>query len=468
MSRVESRASTWFVFVGARSVEVALRRGQRWVDGSFAETPVEATSPDALADAIRALGERVRRAGGPLGTAPTGHLASLRVVVADVWLAEATLTWSDAMKTRAGAEASAREQLAFAGYADDVSDPVVVDDAGYGRPRLVVGYPALIWVALQELATLLRSSLASVLPASVIAWHHLRRSTGPGSQHAIGLVDEAFVLVASGAERVENVAARSLESVAESPGAALDSLRRQWVRTKARDPRIATIVSLPMLSLLSEAQGEVSSDQSDLSPAPLELPAADGGSTLSSRLRFAALAGDLCLELDPVSRLRAASTLQRFVAIASFAVLSLFVWHAWQTGVRAGELARDGQLIQTTVFESKALTWERDELRRVRAVNVAVGELNVPVFALLAALVPPRDLSVFVLSVDIASSAQGEPSIDSVKIVAEAATVEDMTRYVSYVADHKPFTAAVLVRHELAEVKQPPSFRFTVDATWPR
>ncbi|MDR7152741.1 hypothetical protein J2W49_004719 [Hydrogenophaga palleronii] len=110
----------------------------------------------------------------------------------------------------------------------------------------------------------------------------------------------------------------------------------------------------------------------------------------------------------------------------------------------------------------------KQELQRVPAINHAIRQLNLPVHALLRSLEPPRDLMVAVLSVDSVgqSSSSASGGASSVRIVAQAPHSADMTRYVAFVADRKPFTGAYLRRHEWVDGPQQKLLRFTVEATW--
>jgi hypothetical protein len=108
-----------------------------------------------------------------------------------------------------------------------------------------------------------------------------------------------------------------------------------------------------------------------------------------------------------------------------------------------------------------APAWRREELSKVRAVNKAVRELNLPIAAILRALRPPRDIRVAVLGVDAASS-----EAQSIKIVAEAASGAEMARYVGVISGREPFSAAYLIKHEIDEKSPGRPYRFTVDAPW--
>jgi hypothetical protein len=113
-------------------------------------------------------------------------------------------------------------------------------------------------------------------------------------------------------------------------------------------------------------------------------------------------------------------------------------------------------------------TWSRAEMAQVQAVNAAIRELNLPISSILRALEPPRDIRVAVLSVETAvdTSVGTSSKTSSVKIFAEARSGAEMARYVSFVAERKPFTGAYLTRHEIDETSAERPYRFTVEAVW--
>jgi hypothetical protein len=104
--------------------------------------------------------------------------------------------------------------------------------------------------------------------------------------------------------------------------------------------------------------------------------------------------------------------------------------------------------------------------QRMAAVNAAIQRLNLPLDAVLASVRPPKDLRVALVGLEAAGTAQ---SASALKITADAASPEEMTRYVAYLADRGPFGQAELVRHEVtAGPNGLVLFRFSVEAAWRR
>ena len=147
-------------------------------------------------------------------------------------------------------------------------------------------------------------------------------------------------------------------------------------------------------------------------------------------------------------------------------LVGAMVVQSLQTNVAMHSITARQNAMTSAVQPVRAPTiWSREELARVQAVNMAIHELNLPISSILRALEPPPGIRVAVLSMETTGSSSTAHA-SSIKIVAEARTGEDMTRYIAFVAESKPFTGAYLTRHEIdqASVEQP--YRFTVEASW--
>lgn len=461
MSRGDASGGTWYAFVGAKTVALGCRRGSEWIEDVGLEVSFEGASTDAVASALEELAGAFRQRGDPTGSLaqPVG---SLTVVIADLWLIEATLPWNQAMRSREAISTFARNELAFCGHAVEDADRVMVDDAAYGRPRLVVAYPARLLAAIDALAGVLQVPVDSILPASVVAWHQAAPAPSAGATRAVGVADSSMQLIVVGVgTRPEMVLARRPQRCPEAGATAMDGLAALWARLRMRDPGFASAGPLHVLALEPPTESGSGSADPDRMVVMDDTPMV--GSGASRQLHFAALAPGAGLALDGVGARRPASRLHRAIAMVSWIGIGVAGWVAWQASVDAN--VGPPRIVAPTVVESG---WRRDELPRVRSVNAAVGTLNLPVLPLLAALVPPKDLAVFILGVDLSAAGSIAGGAEGVKIVAEATSVEDMARYVTFVSDQRPFIAAQLLRHEVVEAGPAGSIRFTVEAQWPR
>ena len=107
----------------------------------------------------------------------------------------------------------------------------------------------------------------------------------------------------------------------------------------------------------------------------------------------------------------------------------------------------------------------REQERRTAAINAAVAELNVPLPQLMRALQAPKDIRVALLGLELGTAAEGGRHV--LKVGAEAPTSTDMTQYVAYLDERKPFSRAYLTRHEVPDAASgPASFRFVVEVEW--
>jgi hypothetical protein len=147
-------------------------------------------------------------------------------------------------------------------------------------------------------------------------------------------------------------------------------------------------------------------------------------------------------------------------------------WAGWQAGstwAQLRELRREIAAPAIRPPASRNAARSADELARIAAINAAVLSLNLPFAELLAALQPPPDIRVGLLGVDLLAQGPAAASwiaATSLKLNAEAASGAEMTRYVAFIADRRPFVAAYLVNHEVVAADPARPYRFTVEATW--
>jgi hypothetical protein len=119
----------------------------------------------------------------------------------------------------------------------------------------------------------------------------------------------------------------------------------------------------------------------------------------------------------------------------------------------------------TTAAPSLPRSLNKSQQEQVLAANIAIRQLNLPAAQLLRALAPPKDIRVALLGIDLSDSAN-ESAAAKFKLNAETRSGEEMTRYIAFLADRKPFVQAYLVRHEVMQNMPERPWRFTLELTW--
>ena len=432
--------ATLVVAIGALRVEWGVMARGQWVPDSASALSIAPVGADATLAGVCAALERVQ--------VETGA-ARLRAVVADKWLAVASVPWSAALQDAGRAEAFARGQLLQAGHEVQAPDTLRLDDAAFAQPRLAVAYPALLLDALRALAGRSRARLASVLPTSVTAW-----TVAPRGRAALAVLDQGQVVLAQGAWRLADVTLR------EGGVAELEGL---WQRVRLRDPRLAAVTELAVLDLAPAPESPAQA-VAGLNPVDLPLQAR----AMSRALQLAGLAATQRLAIDAVPPEAPVTRLRWAVAAAMLLVAGGLSLQAWQAVQRVNGLQHQLDAAQVRSVPAVPAALSRDEQARVPAVNAAIREMNLPVSALLQALQPPRDIRVAVLGVDVLGAAPGANAGAGagIKITGEARTGAEMARYVAFVSSRKPFTGAYLTRHEIDDTTPERPYRFTLEAAW--
>jgi hypothetical protein len=432
--------ATLVVAIGALRVEWGVMARGQWVPDSASALSIAPVGADATLAGVCAALERVQ--------VETGA-ARLRAVVADKWLAVASVPWSAALQEAERADAFARGQLLQAGHELQAVDTLRLDDAAFAQPRLAVAYPALLLDALRALAARSRARLASVLPTSVAGWALAARGRA-----ALAVLDQGQVVLAQGAWRLADVTLRE-GGVAELQGL--------WQRTRLRDPRLAAVTELAVLDLAPTPESPA---QAVAGLTPIELPLQ--ARAMSRALQLAGLAAAQRLAIDAVPPEAPVTWLRRAVAAAVLLVAGGLSLQAWQAVQRVNGLQQQLDAAQVRSAPAAPAALSRDEQARVPAVNAAIREMNLPVSALLQALQPPRDIRVAVLGVDVLGATPGgnAGAGAGIKITGEARTGAEMARYVAFVSSRKPFTGAYLTHHEIDETTPERPYRFTLEAAW--
>lgn len=402
--------------------------------------------------------------------------AECRVLVADRWLAVGTLPWSSDLRSARDAALLARAALLESGASVGDEDAVRVDDARHGDRRAVVAYPAMLIAALERLAQACGARLARVRSVGVAAWAH-PAARGAG---ALGVCDEGMTLVAVGERRLAECHVRRVLP-GEAPRAAL---ALSWQRLCWRDTALAKQRGLSVFMLAAPGK---EAPVPGLTVLPLAAPGQRAAATtataatpgtvpeaLSPMLQLSAAQGDDVCALDAIAR-PAAAGLRAWWPATAAAVAAVFMLVAAVGSLTDAAAARAA--LATAERAARPVTatapgWSREELARVRAVNQAVRELNLPITPLLAALQPPRDVAVTVLAVDVGAAAGDGNGLSTLRIGAEAEDALDMTRYVAHVGSRRPLESAHLLRHERVDGTDPSGtpgggrYRFTLEATW--
>lgn len=453
---------TLFVVVGAASIECAVMHGSAarasWVADGRIEVDIE--SAGGLSPALSLAAEKIPEL---LIRLKLSSLGDIRVIVADCWLAVASLPWSPAVADSVNASAYARSHFAGMGFVIEPGDVIRLDEAPYGAPRLAVAYPSPLLEGLEQLVRAGESSLTSVLPWSVAAWAFVRRTEHRQLQ-ALALLARGVVLVARGTSlgdsRLGEVTARRYAS-GYLPNAA--DLGPIWRRLCLREPPLAGVQQALFMVLDNDA-GEAAGDCAPF--VRLDLPTQGDVIGVSPALTLAAGVATFHSPFD-AGKGRGRWTRWQWVALAASALLTLGLGFQAIDHARSARVLAERLSTSTKVLPAKSSTvkWSRDELAKVQAVNAAIRELNLPIAALLRSLEPPEDIRVAVLAIESAGAAS-EARNSSVRIFAEARTGSEMARYVAFVADRKPFTGAYLTKHEIVDTSPERPYRFTVEASW--
>lgn len=439
---LQAKPNSLVLAVGEQGIDLGVTAANGWQADSVRHLPFAAAG--GVAASHGALLAQVLEPFEP-GTVP----AAIQVVLPDSWLGSTVMPWNTSMTASAQAAQLARQRLVQAGIEVSVSDTVVLDDAPFGAPRLVLCYPAEIMEALRQFATRIGAPLHSVQARSVAAWTQLPRRRG-AVLAALAVVDGAAMTLVHGSRHILEVTTRPAH--AADAGQQLAAL---WRRQSLRDPQLATLEQAGLFDL----GGTVTPT------APFEaasLPAMDGVPPALVLAGCARPAGSL----DAVTAQAGNARLAWLAAMVCLALAGAWGQQAWQSGQAAQQLEAKQQLAARAAQRSAPapVAWNREELARIPAVNAAIRQLNQPVGPVLRALVPPQELQVAVLGVDVGGGQAA--GAGRLRIQAEARTGADMARYAAFVAQGRHFKDAYLSEHQVAPETPGQPYRFTVEAVW--
>jgi len=486
-----------FVSIGAQRIECGLMRQlgshSEWVEGSVLSIAIGAI--DTLDDAeivevveapIQVVTNALIRLENLHGLRVVGieslsPIDEVRVIVADSWLAMASVPWSSNLKRDATALAYARSHLASAGFDIEAGDRIKLDDAPLGVPRLTVAYPSRLMMALHEWCRHLNARLTSVLPFSIAAWAMVSSQKNEADvanvpAEALALVDAGVTIlgrVVKGRHpRLSEIIVRTdVGNGVKSGGNSDQHLQEVWQRLCLRDPLWATLSHVALLDLSCFDNSKVTTEKpfERVSVSSQELKAGTQVTVMTSLTPHLLLAASVCTLHHSLNGALSSPRLsiKRYFVLALMTLFLITILFQVGTGYLSLKAltSRLNSAMNSTQSVSSFPTWSREELARVQEVNGAIRELNLPISPILSALEPPRDIRVAVLSMETTASSPTNLT-SSIKIVAEARTSADMARYVAFVSERKPFIGAYLMSHEVNEAMSERPYRFKMEALW--
>jgi hypothetical protein len=382
---------------------------------------------------------------------------SLHAVVSNRYVRWQTLPWSDALLKRKSSEAQHRFQFATV-WGETGADAAVyaAADAPYGLPRVVMSMDG---AAVDHLKSLVReqgATLVSLRPMIVAAWDAMRHRIAEKVYAFCTVEQDSLTLAVIRGGRMQAVVTHAWS------GDWVVALELFWRRQVLRDTSLSGIGALytlnltePMIAANLPKDGVI---------ALLDVPgmAVTNKNTTPAALILAA--APRRKTLDFVTQPVRFNGWRLALLAASVLLASLALWQVWHYQIYTEGFQRE--LAQSTVFvqplaRTRSASERRELDARILTVNEAIGQLNLPVTALLRAIQPPRDVRVALLGMDVTGRDAG-----MLKISAEARTGQEMATYVAYLAEKKLFGTVYLTKHEIAEHDAERPFRFTLEATW--
>jgi len=404
----------------------------------------------------------------------------LRMLVSDQWAPSASVPWNASQYRSSAAIAEALGELREAGHSIAPSDRIRLDDAPLRQPRLAVCYPAPLLEFVNRLATALRTQARSIITLSSLAWRGRDEPTPMSVQS-----ERVLAIVEPGSQLNRQVIlVRGQRSSACIDEVVIRPLQRDDVRLPAEQGLPAAVAAIVQrLGWDAEPSPEKSNaasfsvidlaanDPSTGVPGPLAWwVEPEGRRDVASAHPLDAVAG---------SARPSAFKLLMLAAVAGSAALLGAV--LWQSEERLQSTLAKVSAARHAADVPAAPPPSMDQIKRIAAVNAVIADLNIPLPRLLQALQAPPDLKVALLGLELVAArdrAGGTSDIRSsrptLKILAEAPTSEDMTRYVAYLAGRKPLSHAYLVRHEVPDSSAgngvasgaQTAYRFTVEVAW--
>ncbi len=460
------KSTAVYLVVGARQVHAAVDVKAKWVSGAAIDLQPDGDSPTKPSrhapweGALQALSDQLL-SGTP--DQPPVSLAGQRVVVvvAEQWLQYETLAWQGALAS-GDLPSAVAIQLQTVGAGLSLPAVVRFEESGWGRARWAVAYPGELMLALEQFAQRLGARLTSVMPMVCLVVRHLQQHTPTSRLYAYSEA-QTFTVVEVERGRVLSVLQRPLPASTHANGPLeVDTVARLWRSLQMRTPHWAPVGELPFL-----APAETVSEKlwpADTGLKRLTWPAGEAGVTsplLPALRNFQATSHPL----NAVAAGPRAPLLQMLVFALVVAALGLL---AWKLTVNARALKHPTpaeRSVETNRLSGTPKSLTKMQQEQVVATNAAVRQLNLPAAQILRALKPPPDMRVALLGIDM-SERSGGLSAAKVKVNAETRTGEEMTQYVAFLTQRKPFTQVYLVRHEVMQKMPDSPWRFTLEVLW--
>ena len=373
-------------------------------------------------------------------------------------VAALALPWNDEFLQTDRARTHALQELRARGFDASADDLLAIDHRpGLGRPRPVFWVPQWLDMELKALAAAVQGRLRCVQSLNIAAAGWLRRRS-----RRLSLPNVQLALFGSGALQLLPVRQRDGalgERLAEAAiGGPAERVEALWHRAGVRLPALTGASTLNVLCL-------------DEAP-----PAAGGAAGLQwvpwpetsraalDRCVAKAACGLRAVDVAPRPATGVA-LLQPIAAAACVAGATAFTLAGWQQRQAHVHIQ---QVPETTVPAAPSIS--AAGLAEMRAVNAAVRQLNLHLPALLRVLKPPRDVSVNVVSLDLAGRGDTSDSESgdamAIKVSAQAPSAVDMTRYALHLGAQPGVTAAQMLRHEADQAAADGAYRFDIELTW--
>ena len=396
----------------------------------------------------------------------------IHVIASERWLQSLSVPWSQALLRKETEQAFLRDQFLASGVVLAPADVLQIGDGPEGQPRLAVLYSGQLIQALLKWSSQLGGALISVQPLYLAGWALLRQSatrmssrekSSQPSWRMLALSDKDSVTLVYGAAGIstesgviEGISHRYADFTSDELG----GVQIAWRRFILRNPHFNALKEIPILNVSSGSLVFVSQD--DIQRPVNELL----NIGIADLVRAASVMAGHPLRLENV-----APRWKPWHWLMLMGLLLTVFFLAIRIGVSTSEhrniTSKISEIHRSAAGLQVVKSWSKEEINRVQSINRAVRDLNVPVDALLEALIPPKDIKVAILGMETVGKALSVSSTtSSIKLTGQACSTADMARYVAFVSDRKPFTGASLLRHEFSEKLGRCPYKFTVEAKW--
>ena len=396
----------------------------------------------------------------------------IHVIASERWVQSLSIPWSQALLQAGREQTFLREQFLAGGVAVTAADRLQVGEGPPGQPRLAVLYPDQLVGTLRSWASQLGGVLVSIQPLYLAGWAvtqqltttELSRENSPRPPwRTLALADNDSVCLLYGPAGVsanygviEGINHRHVDLIADEYG----GLQLAWKRFVLRNPQLSGLDEFVVLNV---------------SKVSLIFLRQDGAPTSTNKSSHAKIEDLIQAAMSMIGHPLALEDVARpwkpWHWIILLALLLTVFAIVIRIGVSASEYrsltSKTGEIERHTAGLQVTKKWSKEEINRIQSINKAVRDLNVPVDALLEAIIPPKDLKVAVLGMETVGKTLSASSKSSgMKLLGQACSTADMARYVAFVSNRKPFTGASLLRHEFSEKLGRCPYKFTVEAKW--